>query len=362
MALNPFREALGQAGLHAYHHESTFKADADGALARFQTIQSDLERQVRRGDLTLKVAREKANAAVAQLRNDLRERAEGHSSVSRVFLDRLVEASNARMRARERMSLEQLQRETIKLLRMSLIEQQMQTRSVEFEGKVSVRPMTGGPAAPTLQSLLSFHEMAGNAGDEAAREWARRQLEGCRSRAIDPDDQRKIDVACDRPDTINPRLVANYVESLQNADDDSLETFANEAIGARDANACVAAFVIAREAPQGVRARWVRTVLGGLNEYPDAALATLRTLEAEARNEDSEGARAHAEFAIAVAETRTRLPGLETPSEAEIARQARILGKPIAQPGEPIGLALDRRGATAEEFESMRLAATDFEE
>ena len=29
MALHPLREALGQSGLHAFHHESTFKANAD---------------------------------------------------------------------------------------------------------------------------------------------------------------------------------------------------------------------------------------------------------------------------------------------------------------------------------------------
>ncbi len=34
MPLNPTREALGQAGLRAYHHESTFKAEADAGAGR----------------------------------------------------------------------------------------------------------------------------------------------------------------------------------------------------------------------------------------------------------------------------------------------------------------------------------------
>ncbi len=101
MALNLFREALGKAGLCAIHHESTFKADADGALAQYQALHDDLERQVRRGDVTLKVAREKAAAAAAQLRATLHQRAGGYSPVPRVFLDRLIEASDARKRARE---------------------------------------------------------------------------------------------------------------------------------------------------------------------------------------------------------------------------------------------------------------------
>src|SRR6185437_10047896 len=132
----------------------------------------------------------------------------------RIFLDRLVEVGNARKRARERQSTEGLQRETNRLLRQTLIEQQLQSRAAEFEGRTFVRPAHGGVPVPTLDALLSFHEMAGNAGDEAAMEWARRQLEGFRTRVVEPQDQRRIDLACDRPDLVNPRLVETYVESL----------------------------------------------------------------------------------------------------------------------------------------------------
>ena len=122
MPLHPFREALGQAGLRAFHHESSFKAEADATLARFQATRDDLERQVRRGDLTLKVAREKTQAAADHLKATLLKQAEGYSPVARVFLDRLIEASNFRRRSREHVSIEGLQRETNRLLRQSLVE------------------------------------------------------------------------------------------------------------------------------------------------------------------------------------------------------------------------------------------------
>jgi hypothetical protein len=96
MALNPFREALGLAGLRAFKHESSFKPEADLALSRFQSFRDDLERQVKRGDLTVKVARERAEAAAAQLKDDLARRVEGYSPVPRVFRERLVEGSNNR--------------------------------------------------------------------------------------------------------------------------------------------------------------------------------------------------------------------------------------------------------------------------
>jgi hypothetical protein len=349
MALNPFREALSQAGSSAFHHESAFKSEADAAFAGFQTLRDDLERQVRRGDVTLKVAREKSQAAAKQLKEHLTRKAEAYSPVPRVFLDRLIEANNQRKRTRDHLSIEGLQRETNRLIRQSLIEQQLQNRAREFEGKTFERTLIGGQPAPSLNSLLSFHETAALGGDDAAREWARRQLEAMRPRVLDPADLRRLDLACDRPDTVNPRLVAGYIKALPEADHEAMELFVAQAIDDRDANACVAAFLLAREAPAGVSVRWVRNVLSSLTSFPDAALATLRTLEAEARASDSDDARAQAEYAIALAEAQTRFDGVEPPSDDDLARQARLRAKPVADLGQSIGLALDRRGAYPEE-------------
>jgi hypothetical protein len=349
MALNPFREALGQAGRRASQHESSFKPEADAALARFQAVRADLERQVRRGDLTVKVARERAEVAAAQLKAALTAQAQGFSASPKVFLDRLVEASELRKRSRDQMSLEGLQRETNRLLRQTLVEQQLQNRTGEFEGKTFVRRLTGGQPAPTLESLLAFHETAVNAGDEAAAEWARRQLEGLRVRVSDPADLRRIDLACDRPDVVNPRVVAVYLEALEGAGPGEVEGFVARALAGRDANACVAAFLRARDEPGGMAVRWVRDVLDGLGGFPDAALATLRSIEADARGADAEAARAQADYAAALAESEARLTGIEAPSPDELARAERVRARPAARLGEPIGLALDRRGHLPED-------------
>jgi hypothetical protein len=264
--------------------------------------------------------------------------------VPRVFLERLVEASNNRKRSRDQLSTEGLQRETNRLLRQSLVEQQLQTRAREFEGKTFVRSFTGGQPAPTLQSLLSYHESATLAGDEAAQEWTRRQLESMRTWVADPADQRRIDLACDRPEAVNPRLVATYMEALQSGDAEMVEPFVNNALEGRDANACVAAFLMAREDPRGTSVRWVRDVLNGLNEFPDAALATLRSIEAESRDADADAARAQADYAVALAEAQVRFQGVEPPTPEDLNRQERLRAKPVARLGQPIGLGLDRRG------------------
>lgn len=349
MALNPFREALGRAGLRAFQHESSFKPTADAALARFHSYRDELDRQVRGGDMTTKCAREKAGAAAAQLREGLLKQAQGFSPVPKMFLDRLVEASNARVRARENLSLEGLQRETNKLLRSSLIEQQLQTRAKEFEGRTHTRSLPGGQPAPSLDGLLSFHETATQSGDETAMEWARRQLEAFRPRVMDPAEQRRIDIACDRPDSVNPRLVASYMEALETAEAPDLEDFVSNSLDGRDSNGCIASFLMAREAKGGTSVRWVRNVLSSLDSFPDAALSTLRTLEAEAREADAEAAKSQAEYAIAVAESQVKLAGVDVPSDDELARQARIRAKPVAALGEEIGLGLKRRGRLADE-------------
>jgi hypothetical protein len=349
MSLHPFREALGRLGLRAFEHDSSFKPEADAALARFQTLRDDLERQVRRGDLTVKVARERAHAAALEMKASLTRKAEGFSPVPRAFLDRLIEAGNARKRALETMSIEGLQRETNRLLRHTLIEQQIRSRAEEFEGRTFVRSLPGGKLAPTLQSLLTFHDAVTQAGDDTAMEWGRRQLESMRNRVAEPDDLRRIDAACDRPDSVNPRIVARYLEALEGREVDILETFVNQAMESRDANACMAAFLLAREAPGGPVVRWVRSVLNGLGSFPDVALSTLRAMEAEARSVETEGARAQAEYAVALAEAQVRFPGLETPTDDDLARQARVKSRPVAQIGEPLGLALDRRGADPDE-------------
>jgi len=348
MAFHPSRDALGHAGLRAAGEDSPFKAQADAGLARFQVIREDLERQVRRGDLTVKVAREKASAAAAELKRSLETQAAGYSPVPRAFLDRLVEAHDARRRARESPSLESLQRETNRLLRQSLIEQQIITRASEFEGRTSLRGMTGGKPAPTLGSLLAFHESATQAADEAAREWARRQLEAFRPLAPDPDDQRRIDLACDRPDAVNPGVVAQYVEALSDADTATLERFVTEAIEGRDASACVAAFQAARTDPAGPVSRPVRLVLQGVGDFPDAALEALRAAEVRAREGDARAAAVQAELAAAVALSDSRMERLEAPTEDALARQARVRSRPVAAIDEPIGLALQRRGRDPE--------------
>lgn len=354
MALNPLRSTLGPLGMRSAETGSAFKAEAEAALSRFRARRDELQRNVKRGELTPKVARRLAAEAATEVRNLLSDQVVGYSAVPKTFIDRLSEAASQRDRARESSSLEALQRETNRLLRESLIEQQLRTREDEFRALAYHRPVAGGNPAPTLDSLLRFHETATLSRDEAAREWARRQLETYRPMAPEPEQQRQIDLACDRNDRVNPRLVERYVGQLEGVSTDELDAFAEHAISAHDANACVAAFLLARQAPEGASLGWVRRVINGVEQFPESALVTLRAWEAEARFEESEAARAEADRIAMIADAEAVMPSLNAPTEADLERAARVQGMPLASPGESIGLALGRRGLSPEEFAALQ--------
>ena len=350
MPLNPRRNSTRPELLFDVPAVNPFQAEAEAAIAGFRATRAAIAEQVRRGDLTVKIAREQAARAAEQLRERVLAKADGYNATPRVFADRLAEADALRARARESTSIEALQRETNRLLRQSLTEQQLQARAGEFEGRAFVRPVTGGPPTPTLSTLLSFHRQADAAGDDAAREWGRRQLEAMRGRVAEPEDQHRIDLACDRPEMVNPRIVHDYVEAMTDRPPADLELFAGEAISFKDANACTAAFVLARQSPEGPSARWVRNLLEGVREFPEAAIRTLRGLEAEACKAETDAIQARVEAVVALAAGEARLEGLQAPTAEQLQRRARIEALPVAGPGEPIGLALSRRGANAEEY------------
>ncbi len=362
MALNPLRDALTQAGLRAFGRSSAFQATTVEALDHFRALKRNLETAVRRGDLTPKVAREQAAIAAREMTADLRNRSKSYSSAPRVFRDRLNKEHQDRAMARESQSLDSLQRETNRLLRQVVLEQQIAHRTAEFEGRAFVKSGPSGQPAPSIERLLGLHVWSTQAGDEAAREWARRQLEAIRPLAFSPEEQRRIDLACDRADQINPRIVATYVEVMKDGPAEELEAFVTQAIAERDANACVAAFSLAREAPEGAYAAWVRKVLDGLREFPDAALNTLRTLEADALANDQEDAQAYVNQASAIAEAEARLTGVHAPTEAELARNNRINQLPATELDGPMGLVPTRRGLSAEEHAARQRAIAEPEQ
>jgi hypothetical protein len=350
MALNPHSEAI-RASASALRTVGPFQTEAAAALGAFQEVRAGLARQVRNGRLTPRVAREQAAAAASALRDDLSQRAAAVTSAPSVLADRVASTLHRRRADAARPSFGTLQRETNQLLRQNLLEQQLTSRSAEFQARAYLRPLGGGAPAPSLESLLAFAAGAEAGADEPAREWARRQLESFRSFVHTDDDLRRLDAACDRPEQVNPRTVTRYLASLAEATAEELERFASEAVASRDASAGVAAALLARSLTTADESpAWVQSLLDGLDSLPSPALEAISShIEAE-RAVRAESAEATVQALMFRAEAEARMPNLEAPTEAEVARIARAEARPLADASQPIGLAPAFRGRSPEEI------------
>ena len=100
MALNPLRDGLARAGLDPFRMAPAFRDATDAALGGFRKVRSDLVAQVRRGDLTPKVARRLAAEAAATMADDLRRRGQEQSTAPRAMAERLAAAQQDRSRSR----------------------------------------------------------------------------------------------------------------------------------------------------------------------------------------------------------------------------------------------------------------------
>jgi hypothetical protein len=332
---SPLNEALGRRYVRRPAIDTPFQKVAEDALATFRAARTNVEKRVKTGDLTLKAAREEVAQAAALLRESLASRSNRYSPVSSVFAERLADGAARRAEANRRRGLEDLQKETNELLKKSLVEQQIQARSGEFEGITHVRPIAGGQPATSVDRMLAFHEDSTRAGDDAGREWARRQLEGLRSRAYSEEEQLQIDRACQRPDRVNERLVSATIDDLDSRGDSELEVYVTHALESLDATSCVAAFILARRATDPIDRPWVRRILQALESFPDAALASLADWETKERIAEAEAARTYAEYAIELADSEAKLKGLRPPTEIELTRLSRLANLPLSRPSSP---------------------------
>ncbi len=353
------RATLGPRGLRTDAADHALRAEGDRALADFRGALADVQRRVRRGDMTPRAARERAAVAAAELRDDLHRRARSFQGAPAPFADGLARERAAREKAGRAPTIDALQRETNELLRTLLVEQQLGTRVGEFESRTFARPIGGGQPVPTVEGLLAFLDESEGQGDATAVEWARRQLAAQRPLVIDEGLARRVDRARRRPHEVDPSAVAEFVAALEDRPAAGLAEFVAQAIAAGDASACVAAFVAARQSGDPADSAGVREVIAGLSRFPRPALDALAGWEQAARLEESDAALERVGYAVASAQAEARLDGLEAPRESDLRRADRILGRTPALAGEPLGLALQRRGLRYDELADLDLLDQD---
>ncbi len=317
----------------------------DAAVADLRRLKDDLQGQVRRGETTLRMAREAYRAQVESARNRIQADATGQLRQEHPLASRLRCALLQSQQDTATPSLETLQRETNRLLKLNLVEQQILARQREFEAKTHVRTSPAAPPAPTVDSLILFHQQAKVQKDEAATEWARRQLDVIRPQVVSAQSLEQIDRATEQADRPNPRIIDRYIRALEPADAAERERFVSEALASADPDACIVAYLMARDVEDGHRVRWVRQLADGLDRFPTEAIEALCKIEDQERERRGSAIDGEVQDVLRDLSHDNGLPDSLAPSPEHMEHQSRIAARPLAQPGESIGLAVNRRGS-----------------
>lgn len=311
--------------IRAAQTPSAFATHAAEFVDTFASHRAAVESQIRAGDLGLRQAREHLAKLAAQATADLAERA-GRFTVVPPHLRQLIDRAEATQRtARESKGTDALLRDLIALHRETIRESQLATRAQTFQARrdaiesaIDLNHKRGQPG--TLAGLRAYHDEAVASGDDAATEWARRELRAMRP-TVGPDDQRTIDHVTRRPDVVTPSLVSEHLADLQRMDDTGRAAFAAKVAAEPDASAAVALWSFAA-AFEGKAGDWRNKALASIDTLPEAAVADLSRWESTHRQADADAARVHADLAADRIRQLASLEGVEPPSAQDLALQA----------------------------------------
>ncbi|MFM7592924.1 MAG: hypothetical protein ACKO85_14145, partial [Isosphaeraceae bacterium] len=119
-------------------------------LTDFQARRTDLIQLVREGEMTSKAANARARELAEAIQVDLRDQISQLKSVTPKLTETIRKAERERNRPK---TTDQMQAESIELLRANLIELQITNRKVEFESKTFVKNGANQTAAPSVEKL-----------------------------------------------------------------------------------------------------------------------------------------------------------------------------------------------------------------
>ena len=305
-------------------------------LADFQQRRLDLLQLVRDGEMTVRAARARAQELAGELKQVV-ESSVGQARAKRAPISvRLQEAQSSRKKAK---SAEAVQQETVRLLERNLVELQIVNRKQEFEQRTYVRNATSTVPAPSFERMFDFLQESQVKNDPAAVEWVRRQLEQMRPIAP-PELADRLDVACDRPGSINPRLIAKYQAAIADhlAEPGLLEAFLDQAVADTDANACAAVFEMARLQPAAISAEAQLKLAAVLEQFPEQALAYARQVESQVARQDAELIGQFEQMSLEYLAQQASFEEVRQPTETEIQQRARVAELERREPDQPIGL------------------------
>jgi hypothetical protein len=316
----PTRASLA---IRAHQTMSPFASVANAELTNFEEARTALVAGVKTGKVALAAARESSRESAAKLSTSLRDRAANFTTLPANFGVLLSQARAKKTAEHKDASVEMLLREQTAALHRLELREELRDRAAELATALRVSDPARDPnndLMPTPGGTLKFLESARASGDEAAAEYARRELRTMLPRVAAPDERRAVAEALRDPRAVVGDLVEQHLGELSRSSPEGRGAFLEGAIKAGDPSALCATYVMAQSiATVGpCYEPWMRDLLGDLDKFPESALEALATNDSERSREEARAAQIHAQYAACQAVELAELPGVEAPTQNEL--------------------------------------------
>ena len=308
-------------------------------LTDFNQRKSDLIQMVSDGEMTVKAARKRAGELAVEMQKVVEATVNQQRGQGSPLSLRLMESVRNRKKAK---SAEELQGEILEVMQRNLVELQITNRKSEFEGRTYLKNGPNQVATASLEKLFEYLDESEMREDQAAVEWVRRQMEHLKPFVVSPEMVDRIDLACDRPGTLNLRLVAKYQKAIAEriSEPGFLEALLDEAIDRNDANACSALFQVARLELQLLRPEAQVKLMAMIDKFPSQAFADALRVDRDANREAEARIEQFQAMSLAYIEQSTQLEDVKQPSETELKRRLEVKAREALPADEPIGLVI----------------------
>lgn len=338
--LNPRRNSVSSIETEVLNGFSdAIKKPFEERMTNFNQSKSDLIQMVSDGEMTVKAARKRAGELAGEMQMVVETAVNQMKGQGSPLSLRLMES--VRNRKKNKTS-EALQGEILEVMHRNLVELQITNRKVEFEGRTYLKNGANQVATASMEKLFEYLDESEMKEDQAAVEWVRRQMEQLRPFVVSPEIMERIDQSCDRPGSLNLRLVAKYQKAIGEriSEPGFIEALLDQAIEQNDANACSAVFQMAREELQLIRPEAQLKLMAVIDKFPSQAFSDALRVDRDANRDAEARTEQFQAMSLAYIEQSARLEDAKQPSESDLKRRMEIKAREALPADEPIGLVI----------------------
>ena len=338
--LNPRRNSVSRIETEVLNGFSdAIRKPFEERMTNFNQSKSDLIQMVSDGEMTVKAARKRAGELAVEMQSVVEATVNQQRGQGSPLSLRLMESVRNRKKAK---SAEELQGEILDVMQRNLVELQITNRKSEFEGRSYLKNGPNQVATASLEKLFEYLDESEMKEDQAAVEWVRRHMEQLKPIVVSPEILDRIDQACDRPGTLNLRLVEKYQKAIAEriSEPGFIEALLDQAIEQNDANACSAVFQMARQEMQLIRPEAQLKLMAVIDKFPSQAFSDALRVDRDANRNAESCTEQFQAMSLAYIEQSARLEDAKQPSEIDLKRRMELKAREALPADEPIGLVI----------------------